>query len=66
MADTATAIAALTAVYSDLTGKTAAAKAAEVVAVWDTFVKSGTVNTNVIVTTPDTINGTGTGTGAWS
>jgi hypothetical protein len=30
----------------------------------DAFVKSGTVNTTVTVTTPDTINGGGTGTGA--
>ena len=70
MANTAAAITSLTAIYEDLSGKTAAQKAAEVVGVWDAFVKSGTVNTivNTTVTTPDTINGTGTGTGTgpWS
>ena len=64
--------ASLTAIFSDLTGKTPAVKAGEVADAIDAFVRTGSVSTVVTVASVSGVTvgagvsgpGTGTGTGA--
>jgi len=72
--DKATLVTTLTAIFSDLTGKTPAQKAQEIADAIDIYVKTATVSTTVDVTSVTLVEpglgasgpGAGTGTGTLS